>query len=247
MTGQWDAVRAVTVDLDDTLFAQQDWLDGAWRDVAERAGRLGVDAGVLLTRLREVAAEGSDKGRIIDRAVAATGAPPSVVPQLVAAFQAHRPRSLRCYPGVRQALMSLRERVPVVCITDGSPLGQRGKLCALDLLDLLDGVVVSDELGSRALRKPHPAPFLRALQLAGVPASAVVHIGDRPAKDVRGAAGLGVRTVRVRTGEYAAVEAAGPAEQPWREAATFADAVTLLLPLTADVSRQSDSTAAQRV
>jgi FMN phosphatase YigB (HAD superfamily) len=88
-------------------------------------------------------------------------------------------------------------------------------------------VVVSDELGGRHLRKPDPAPFLRALELLGQPATGVVHVGDRPAKDVRGAAAVGMRCVRVTTGEYAHLPD-GP-DRPWAAVATFPAAARLCL------------------
>ena len=54
-------------------------------------------------------------------------------------------------------------------------------------------------------------------------------IGDRPAKDVAGAAAAGMRAVRVRTGEYANVGDDSIEVQPWRSAATLTDAADLLL------------------
>jgi HAD superfamily hydrolase (TIGR01509 family) len=123
----------------------------------------------------------------------------------VAAFRAFAPYRLAPYPGAVEALSALRRLVPVACVTDGDPGIQRAKLRALRLEDAFDAVVISDELG-REYRKPHPAPFLRALDLLGVPASAAVHVGDRPEKDVAGPAAAGMAgAVRVRQGEYAEV------------------------------------------
>lgn len=221
------SVRAVTVDLDDTLFPQEHWLAGAWLAVAEEGGRRGLDADTLLPALRAVAAEGSDRGGIIDRAVAAGGADPDRHRDaLVGAFTAHAPKSLACFPGAGDALDELRRWVPVVCVTDGNPRIQRAKIAALGLSEAFDCVVISDELGGRHLRKPDPAPFRAALRTLGLAPDEVVHIGDRPAKDVQGAAAAGLRCVRVRSGEYAGEEAATP---PWREAATFAAAAGICL------------------
>ena len=36
-------LRAVTIDLDDTLFAQADWLAGAWKAVARTGIAFGID------------------------------------------------------------------------------------------------------------------------------------------------------------------------------------------------------------
>ncbi len=224
-------VTAVTVDLDDTLYPQADWLAGAWHAVAAAAGRRGLDQAALYEVLLRVCAEGSDGGGIVDRALAEIGVPADLaaelVPSLVAVFAGHRPARLRPYPGVVEALGGLAERLPVVVVTDGMPQVQHAKVEALGIGHLVAAVVVSDELGGRHLRKPHPAPFARALEVLGRTPAEVVHVGDRPEKDVRGAAAAGMRCVRVATGEYAAVPDGD--HRPWRTAATFAEAVALLL------------------
>jgi HAD superfamily hydrolase (TIGR01662 family) len=221
---------AVTVDLDDTLFPQSSWLAGAWRAVAEAAGRHGLDAEATHAALVAVAALGSDRGGIIDRALADLGGDPSLVPDLVAAFTHHAPDALPFYPGAADALRRLRAAgVAVAVVTDGNPVIQNAKVRALSLLDLVDTVVVSDELGGRALRKPHPAAFVEALHRLAVAPPDAVHIGDRPAKDTAGAAAVGMRCIRVRTGEYGHLEEADSVPRSWRAADTLAEAVALLL------------------
>lgn len=42
--------------------------------------------------------------------------------------------------------------------------------------------------------KPHPAHFSHALELAGVPAHEILHVGDHPLRDVAGAQRAGLRT-----------------------------------------------------
>jgi putative hydrolase of the HAD superfamily len=231
MTVRERAVRAVCVDLDDTLFAQSEWLAGAWAAVADRAGALGLDGAALGRVLTRVAAEGSDRGGIIDRALVAIGVHPEpYVAALVSAFSSHAPQRLTPYPGALTALDHLQAVVPVVLITDGNPRIQRAKIAALGLDRRLDHIVISDEIGGRAVRKPHPAPFLHALALLREPPAHVVHVGDRPAKDVAGAQAVGMRCLRVRTGEY--VDTPDPAGLvPWKTVDSFLEAVELLLPL----------------
>jgi len=196
-------IGAVFFDLDDTLYPQSAWLGGAWEAVGAAA-----PAGVPRERLRQalgtIAAEGSDRGHIIDRALAVTGAPDGDVAPLVRAFLDHRPGRLACYPGVPEALAELRRRVPLAVVTDGNPELQLSKLVSLGLSDAFDAVVLSDELG-RERRKPDAAPFLLASAELGVPARRCLHVGDRPDKDVDGARAAGLAgAVRVSTGEYAA-------------------------------------------
>jgi putative hydrolase of the HAD superfamily len=194
-------ISAVVFDLDDTLFEQRSWLDGAWRVVADAVP---PQRDELLAALVEIAAEGSDRGRIIDRALERIGALDVAVAPLVDAFRRHAPLSLPLARGAIEGLRELRRVVPVGLVTDGDPVIQRAKLVALDVVDELDAIVISDELG-RDLRKPHPAAFVQAAAVLGVPVSACVYVGDRPSKDVAGARAAGYAgCVRVRTGEHAA-------------------------------------------
>ena len=237
-------VGAVTVDLDDTLYPQATFLTAAWHRLGEVAAEHGLPAADVEAALTEVAAEGSDRGTIIDRALLLVGVVPErlrlVVPPLVEAFTTFAPDHLDCYPGVVTALARLRSRVPLACITDGTPAVQRAKLTALGLTDAFDVVVISDALGGRHLRKPHPAPFHAALARLGCGVDATVHVGDRPSKDVEGTRRVGMRCVRVRTGEYAG-EPHQPASgaEPWLTVADFAAAVDAIEPLL-PVRRRED-------
>lgn len=63
------------------------------------------------------------------------------------------------------------------------------------LLDLLDVRVYTSELDHV---KPHPQPFLTALDAVGVVPAEAVFVGDRLHDDIGGAAALGMKTVWVR-------------------------------------------------
>lgn len=219
-------IAAVLFDLDDTLYDQRRWLAPAWRAVAAAAEPYGIDREALRRALLAVAAAGSDRGRIIDRALARLQAADDVpLAPLLEAFRSSTPAFLSPYAGVRDALRTLRDEVPIGLVTDGDVAIQRGKLRLLALDDAFDVVVLSDELG-RERRKPHPAPFMAALAALGVQPEEAVHVGDRPDKDVRGAAAVGMRTIRVRTGEYAA---APDDPQPWRSARDVPEATSIVL------------------
>jgi putative hydrolase of the HAD superfamily len=63
----------------------------------------------------------------------------------------------------------------------------------LGLGDALEAVVVSSEVGAA---KPDPAPLVRALDLLGLPAAEVWHIGDSDA-DEAAAAAAGIPCLRL--------------------------------------------------
>jgi putative hydrolase of the HAD superfamily len=62
------------------------------------------------------------------------------------------------------------------------------------LADALDGVVTSADSG---FRKPDPAIFGVALELAGCGADEAVHVGDTVAEDVAGAGAAGIRALHL--------------------------------------------------
>jgi putative hydrolase of the HAD superfamily len=231
-------IKAVLFDLDDTLFPQSAWLGGAWHAVAARAATdHDVDATRLEAALVAVAAEGSDRGQIIDRALADVGAATIPAAPLVDEFRRYAPRSLAPYPGVREALTRLVGRVRLGIVTDGDPSIQRAKLKALDLTGTFSAVVMSDELG-REHRKPDPWPFRAALEVLAVSPEHAVFVGDRPAKDIVGATSAGLRALRVHTGEWAAEP---DAANTWATASTAAEAIDLVL-TRLDEPAQADST-----
>jgi FMN phosphatase YigB (HAD superfamily) len=224
----------VVVDLDDTLYPQAEYLASAAAAVGTAAELTGLDGGAVHAALQQELAAGSDAGGTIDRALLAAGVPvaelPGYVPGLVAAFTEHAPRRLTPYPGVEDALRALAAAAPLGCLTDGNPLIQAAKLAATGLAPLLPVVVVTDALGGRGVRKPHPAGLLAVAAQLGVPADRLLVIGDRPGKDVAVAAAVGARAIRVRQGEYATAP-----DEPcaWAVTRSFPAAAELALELLA--------------
>lgn len=220
----------VVVDLDDTLYPQAAYLAGAAAAVGRAAAGLGLDGGAVAAALTVGLAAGSDSGGTIDRALLAVGTPeadlPGLVPPLVAAFTGHAPAGLAPYPGVADALAALGDAAPVGCLTDGNPAVQAAKLTATGLHGLLQAVVVTDALGGRAVRKPHPAGLAVLAGRLGLPAERLLVIGDRPGKDVAVAAAAGARAVRIRQGEYADAADVPPA---WAVVGSFPEAAALAL------------------
>ncbi len=92
------------------------------------------------------------------------------------------------------ALPRLRERGALLVVVSNWDVSLHEVLERIGLTPYLDGVVTSAEVGAR---KPDPAIFERALGLAGVPASAALHVGDTLAEDVAGAQNAGIAPVLI--------------------------------------------------
>jgi putative hydrolase of the HAD superfamily len=103
------------------------------------------------------------------------------------------------YPDVAPALRELRSAGWRLVIASNWDCSLPDWLAPLGLLELVDGVATSADVGAT---KPDPAVFRRALELAGVPASEAVHVGDSLDNDVAGASAAGIRPLLLaRSGE----------------------------------------------
>ena len=103
------------------------------------------------------------------------------------------------YPDVLPALGDLRERGLDLVIASNWDCSLADWLRPTGILELVDGVVTSAEVGEA---KPSPRVFERALAVARVAPGEALHVGDKVDNDVQGAAVAGVRAVLLqREGE----------------------------------------------
>ena len=95
----------------------------------------------------------------------------------------------RAYPDAAPALSELRDRgLTLVCVSNWD-ISLTGVLERCGLGGRLDGVVASATAGAR---KPDPAIFAVALELAGCAPGEALHVGDTPTEDAAGAAAAGI-------------------------------------------------------
>ena len=96
------------------------------------------------------------------------------------------------YPDAAPALRELRERGLRLVVASNWDCSLPRWLDPIGILELVDGVVTSAEVGAA---KPSTRVFERALAVAGVEPGEAVHVGDRIDNDIEGAAAAGVRAV----------------------------------------------------
>ena len=104
----------------------------------------------------------------------------------------------RAFPDAAPALAELRALgLRLVCVSNWDvSLPEVLERCGL--AGALDGVVTSAEVGAR---KPDPAIFAPALELAGCAAAEALYVGDTPAEDLAAARAAGVPGLLIdRTG-----------------------------------------------
>jgi putative hydrolase of the HAD superfamily len=110
------------------------------------------------------------------------------VDELVAAIR------FSAYPDAIPALGALRDRGLRLVAVSNWDCSLPRVLDRCGLGELLDGTITSAETGSR---KPDPAIFQRALELAGCEPAEALHVGDTAEEDVAGARAAGIRPLLI--------------------------------------------------
>lgn len=204
------AIAAVSLDLDNTLVDR----DGACRRWwAERLASVG--ASHALDRVMSRDEHGWSNRALLFGWATACWPRLGSADALWAAFRVEIARYVQPDPAVCALVDALREQMLVVVCTDGGSQTQRDKLDAAGLTERVDAILVSTEVGAR---KPDPRMFAAVVEAVDRPASAVLHVGDHPLRDVQGARAAGLQAWWV-CGERAAWP--GPGAPPDRVLASI--------------------------
>jgi putative hydrolase of the HAD superfamily len=105
---------------------------------------------------------------------------------------------LKPYPMVKPTLKKLRDEGLNLGVVSDAPRNKAWQRLVLTGLENEFEVVVthSDTLEF----KPHPSPFTLALKKLGILPDAVLFVGDNPARDIKGAKVVGMRTCLAKYG-----------------------------------------------
>jgi putative hydrolase of the HAD superfamily len=149
--------------------------------------RAHLDEGSDLERLADLRARCA---RVVQDALGLSAlAPDEMTAALLASLR------FRTFPDATPALFAARERGRRLVVVSNWDVSLNGVLEGLGLAALLDGIVTSAAAG---VRKPAPAIFARALELAGARADEAVHVGDSLDEDVAGARAAGIEPILIR-------------------------------------------------
>jgi len=100
----------------------------------------------------------------------------------------------RAFEDARPALGSLRKAgMRLVCVSNWD-VSLSEVLDRCGLADAIDGIVTSAGSGHR---KPDPAIFAQALEIAGCGAGEALHVGDTFEEDIAGAGAAGIRALHL--------------------------------------------------
>ncbi|MBS0394881.1 MAG: HAD family hydrolase [Proteobacteria bacterium] len=195
-----DRVRAVSLDLDNTLWdtppvlVRAEAVLSAWlaRHAPAMAARF--DAGALAALRAAVAAESPERAHDLSylrtealrRAARACGYPEAVAERAFGVFLGAR-NEVVPYAEVPAALARLAARVPLYALSNGNACVWRAGLgrhfhAAIDA-------------ATAGAAKPDPRSFAHLVAVAGLAPGAILHVGDDPVADVAGARAAGLQTV----------------------------------------------------
>lgn len=108
-------------------------------------------------------------------------------------YREHKPK-LYLNNGVLDILKELRNKnIKIGIITDGRPIGQRNKIDALGLTQLVDDIIITDELGGEQFRKPCDIAFRIIQRRWKIPFENLIYIGDNIDKDFQAPRQLGMQ------------------------------------------------------
>lgn len=218
-------LRALFLDIDDTLFSTSDFARSARRNAMEAMVRMGLGVTVeeALAELYEVIGEfgpnyPSHYDRLLRRLpqdVLPHGNNALLVAAAIAAYHDTKQRSLFPFRDVPDVLERISKHTDLTlgCITEGIEIKQSEKLVRLGVLEWIDpdAIFISDRIG---ISKPNVKLYQRALDVVGVEPAEAMYVGDHPIKDVGPVKRLGMVAVRHRWvgGKYAPVDSEVPAD-----------------------------------
>jgi putative hydrolase of the HAD superfamily len=199
-------VRALLLDLDDTLLDYSGGVDACW-EAACASAAAGLAQPPLLAALaasRRTFWSDPEHNRrervhmvrawtqIASQALERSGGDPRLGAAIAEAFAARRRSVMTLFPDALQCLTALRERgIPLGLVTNGDAREQRAKLERHDLARFFGAIVIEGEFGAG---KPDAAVYRTALTALGVgPGPDVWMAGDHLEFDVAGPQQLGLR------------------------------------------------------
>jgi putative hydrolase of the HAD superfamily len=188
-----DDIKAVTLDAAGTLLEPWPSVGDVYARVAEECGIGPVSAGELNRRFSKAwkAKQGFDYSRIawrklVEQTFAGVALKPAFFDHLYDEFA--QPRCWRVYDDVGPALEEFRAQGLKLAVISNWDERLRPLLTHIGLAPYFDAVVISAELG---IHKPHPAIFAYAAEALQTAPHAILHVGDSPDEDLRGAQATG--------------------------------------------------------
>ncbi len=178
-------IKGIIFDLDDTLYKEKEYVASGFKAVSDYFG------GGYEDNLWQYFQSGKPA---IDEFLKKFGRETKEVTALKV-YRRHIPK-IHLYDGVKEMLENLHQQgIRTGIITDGRPMGQRNKIEALGLANLVDDIIITDELGGIQFRKPCDIAFRIMLIRWRLNPADVIYVGDNVAKDFQAPQQLGMKSI----------------------------------------------------
>lgn len=179
-------IKAVVFDLDDTLYPEEEYVKSGFHAIADA-----FNDEDLYARLYSLFKE--KKNNVYQRA----GFSEEQCKRCIEIYRSHFP-DISLDDETETLLKKLKKSgYKLGIITDGRPEGQRNKIKALGLEEMMDCIIVTDEMGGIEYRKPDPKAFQFMQEALGVEFNEMMYVGDNPEKDFYIGSVYPIITVRV--------------------------------------------------
>ena len=182
-------IKGVIFDLDDTLYLEKEYVKSGYKAV----GRYLDNEGYATEMWRFF-----EKGKpAIDGLLKRIGKE-ELREACLRIYREHHP-DIHLLDGIKERIIQLKaDGIKVGVITDGRPEGQRKKIEALGLGQLMDDIIITDELGGIQFRKPCDIAFRIMQTRWKLPFEELMYVGDNINKDFQAPRQLGMQTAYVR-------------------------------------------------
>lgn len=173
-------IKALVLDLDDTLYAEINYLQSAYYFIA---AQLSTQPKKLTAKMLAQYHAGENVFENISKTYQVDKS------NLLDWYRFHKP-DIALFQDVAETLNYLAPEYKYAVITDGRSETQRNKLQALGIIDLLSSIVISEEIGSE---KPSTANYEKVMN--DLQCKQYIYVGDNLKKDFVTAKRLGWTTI----------------------------------------------------
>lgn len=182
-------LKAVIFDLDDTLYSEKEYVRSGYQKIAEVIPQV-KNAAEKLWKLFE------EKKPAIDELLKLENIQSEEIKQACLCAYRYQIPDIHLYEGVATMLEEFKKQgLKIGIITDGRPEGQRAKIQVLNLENMVDEIIVTDEFGGAEFRKPNPIAFQIMSERLSAAYGEMCYIGDNIKKDFISPENLGMRSI----------------------------------------------------
>ncbi len=186
------SIKGVIFDLDDTLYCEKDYVKSGFKAV-ESFLKIDGASDMLWKFFLEKKSAIDELLKVYDMEYRKK--------ECLDIYRNHIPE-IKLSEGALDLIKKLKDNnIKVGIITDGRVQGQKNKIEALGLNDIIDDIIITDELGGEQFRKPCDIAFRIMQRRWKLPFENLIYIGDNVRKDFQAPMQLGMQSILIKNQE----------------------------------------------